>query len=89
MVIVENMLRGLPVVASNLGAYSEVLGDAGVTFRVGDSQDLARQLSRLIGNIATARTLGQAGRERALKLFSVQEMIDRHEAIYRRIAVAK
>ncbi len=89
MVIVENMLRGLPVVASNLGAYREVLGDAGVTFRVGDSRDLARQLSRLINNIATARTLGQAGRDRALKIFSVQEMIDRHEAIYRRIAVTK
>src|SRR5208337_5671622 len=29
MVIVENMLRGIPILASDLGAFVEVLGDAG------------------------------------------------------------
>ena len=46
LVVAENMLRALPVVASDLGAFTEVLGDTGLTFRTGDATALASSLSR-------------------------------------------
>ena len=45
MVIAENMLRGKAIVASDLGAFSEVLDNAGLKFRTGDALDLAARIS--------------------------------------------
>ena len=47
MVIAENMLRGKAVVASDLGAFSEVLDDTGLKFRTGDAFDLATHIFNL------------------------------------------
>jgi glycosyltransferase involved in cell wall biosynthesis len=41
VVVAENMLRGLTSVVSDLSAFQEVVGDAGVTFRTGETADLA------------------------------------------------
>ena len=48
MVIAENMLRGKAIVASDLGAFSEVLDNAGLKFRTGDAFDLSARISELI-----------------------------------------
>ncbi|CAM5779327.1 D-inositol 3-phosphate glycosyltransferase OS=Cellulomonas persica OX=76861 GN=CPE01_05020 PE=4 SV=1 [Cellulomonas persica] len=50
IVLVEAMSAGAAVVASDLGAFSRVLDDgaAGVLFRTGDSDDLARTLVRVL-----------------------------------------
>jgi len=85
LVVAENMLRGLPVVASDLGAFVEVLGDAGVTFRTGDSADLARQLASLLKQPAHALSLGQRARPRVEKVFDRARMIAAHARLYRRI----
>ncbi len=82
LVAAENMLRGLPVVASDLGAFREVLGDAGVTFRTGDAQDLARCLERLLRDYSLAASLGGLARRRILDSFSFQRMIDGHAKLY-------
>ena len=50
MVIAENMLRGKAIVASDLGAFSEVLDNAGLKFRTGDALDLAARIAELIEN---------------------------------------
>ena len=46
---VEAMASGLPGVAARTTALPETLGDAGLTFTPDDSQDLARQVNRLVG----------------------------------------
>ncbi|MBD8058697.1 glycosyltransferase family 4 protein [Cellulomonas sp. JH27-2] len=50
IVLVEAMSAGAAVVASDLGAFSRVLDDgaAGVLFRTGDSDDLARTLVEVL-----------------------------------------
>lgn len=50
IVLVEAMSAGSCVVASDLGAFRRVLdeGEAGVLFRTGDSDDLARVLTRTL-----------------------------------------
>src|ERR1700681_3442081 len=44
LVVAENMQRGLPIVTSDLGAFAEVIGEGGITFRTGDAFALAAKL---------------------------------------------
>ncbi|HYR86070.1 MAG TPA: glycosyltransferase, partial [Terriglobia bacterium] len=85
LVVAENMLRGLPVVASDLGAFVEVLGDAGFTFRTGDAAALAAALSRLLDDPSLAGRLGQRAHERALDSWSRERMLESHANVYRRV----
>ncbi len=85
LVVAENMLRGLPVVASDLGAFVEVLGDAGFTFRNGDAAALAAAISRLLDDPSLAMRLGQRARERALEFCSRERMLESHANVYHRV----
>lgn len=82
LVVAENMLRGLPVVASDLGAFVEVLGGTGLTFRTADAADLASALARLLDDPSAAARLGQQARQRALDFLSKSRMIEEHSRIY-------
>ncbi|HEV2195681.1 MAG TPA: glycosyltransferase family 4 protein [Candidatus Acidoferrum sp.] len=83
LVVAENMLRGLPVVASDLGAFVEVLGGKGLVFRTRDASDLASALARLLDDPSVGVGLGQQARRRALQSFSFSHMIDAHVCVYR------
>ena len=76
------MLRGLPVVASNLGAFVEVLGSAGLTFETGNAQALATQLTKLLDDSALRASLGQQARQRASEFCDMQRMLTAHENVY-------
>ena len=89
MVVAENMLRGLTVVASDLGAFQEVLENTGATFRTGNAADLAVHLGELLDNPAHSRQLGAAARQRVLEFFTMGRMIKAHAEIYRRTALEK
>ena len=86
LVVAENMFRALPVVASDLGAFMEVLGDTGLTFHTGDAAALAASLSRLLDDPAFATTLGRHGRERALDFCNRGRMLESHASLYRRVS---
>jgi glycosyltransferase involved in cell wall biosynthesis len=83
LVVAENMLRGLPVVASNLGALTEVLGDAGLTFETGNAQALAGQLARLLDDAGLRAELGRQAHQRAAALCDMQRMLEGHARVYR------
>ena len=85
MVVAENMLRGLPIIASDLGAFVEVLGDTGQIFRTGDSPDLAAQIERILEGPALSQRLASAAHQRIIDIFSEERMIDRHVRIYDRL----
>jgi glycosyltransferase involved in cell wall biosynthesis len=85
LVLAENMLRRLPVVASDLGAFAEVLGDAGLTFETGNSAALAAQLLRLLDDPELCAVLGRRARERASEFCDFQRMLNAHEQVYRAI----
>ncbi len=86
MVIAESMLRGILILTSDLGAFVEVLGDAGRTFKTGDSADLARQIVQLLDDPAASRRLGVAAHQRVRDFFPLSRMIEAHAQIYRRLA---
>jgi glycogen(starch) synthase len=85
LVVAENMLRGLPVVASDLGALAEVLGDAGLTFRAGDAAGLAAAMERILDSPSLAARLSLEGRRRALEFCSRERMVESHAEVYREL----
>src|SRR5215469_1353567 len=85
MVVAENMLNGIPVLASDLGAFVEVIGDAGLTFKMGDPVDLARQMSRLVDDSSLLERFRRSARQRVLDCFPMSHMIDGHTEIYYRL----
>jgi glycosyltransferase involved in cell wall biosynthesis len=89
LVIAENMSRGLPVIASDLGAFKEVLGDAGLTFRVGDANDLAQQLTKFLDDSARASSVGAKAKQRVADCYSREEMIKAHAQLYRDVYDSK
>jgi len=88
LVVAENMLRALPIVASDLGAFVEVLGGAGLTFRTGAAAALAASLGRLLDEPALAAILGRRARERALDFCDNSRMIEAHARVYRDVCAS-
>ncbi len=81
MVIVEAMAAGCAVVASDLSAFREVLGDTGVTVPVGDPGGLATAVSALLANPDRARDLGRLAKQRARR-FDWSEVVGLYRNVY-------
>ncbi len=88
LVVAETMARGMPVVASDLGAFTEVLGDSGLVFRTGDAEDLAAVLARLLDNPVLATSLGHRAHQRALDFCNKSRMIEEHASVYAQVYAA-
>lgn len=83
---IEQMMRGRAVIASDIGGLSEVVGQAGLKFPPGDPEALYNRLRRALQDPAFTTSLGDAARERALKLFTRDKMIRAHVLLYRELA---
>jgi glycosyltransferase involved in cell wall biosynthesis len=81
----EAMMNGLPVVASDIPAYRELVGDtgAGLLFPVGDAAAAAARVSRLVGDPDLRREMGERGRAHVQR-FAPSEIVPQLEACYRR-----
>lgn len=77
--LIEAMLAGLPIVASNIAVHREALGDTGLLHPVGCASSLALQLERALSDGELARRLGAAARARADGLFDIDRVADRYE----------
>ena len=83
----EAMGCEVAVVASDAGGLPEVVED-GVTGLVvprGDSTALAQAIGSLLADPERRRTMGQAGRARALRLFDWDRSAEQFEQIYREV----
>jgi glycosyltransferase involved in cell wall biosynthesis len=87
LVAVENMARGKLVIASDSGALSEVIADAGLTFPPGDVSGLARCMKQVLQDETLPAKLGSAARARAAHEFNEHQMLERHLNIYSEVAV--
>jgi glycogen synthase len=85
LVVAENMSRGLPVITSDLGAFVEVLGEGGLTFRTGDAAALAQELARILDDPALATRLAQIARQRALDFCDFHRMLEAHARVYKEV----
>jgi phosphatidylinositol alpha-mannosyltransferase len=88
-ILVEALAAGVPVVATDIPGYREVVRDGveGLLVPPDDPAALARALGRVLDDPDLARALVTAGRERA-RAFSWDEVAPRLEAVYRRAVAA-
>jgi len=82
LVAAENMARGKLLIASDSGALSEVIADAGLTFPPGDVSGLARCMKQVLQDETLPAKLGFKARERAEKEFDENGMLGKHLDIY-------
>lgn len=75
--IIEAMMMGKPVVATNIrGCREEVVdGETGVLVPIKDARRLAEAVSGCLRDPAGARLMGARGRERALRLYQEDRIV--------------
>lgn len=86
-VIMEAMIAGVPVVATDISGNRDLVipDETGYLVPVGDRAALARQANKILDDRELARRLGEAGRRRILSEFSVERMVERHVELYREV----
>ncbi|MGD1148769.1 MAG: N-acetyl-alpha-D-glucosaminyl L-malate synthase BshA [Thermoanaerobaculaceae bacterium] len=85
----EAMACGVPVVASNAGGLPELVahGEGGFVFPVGDTGAMAGCVISLLSDPRELARQRKLARSRAVEHFSVAKVVDRYEALYRRLLV--
>lgn len=83
-VILEAMLMGLAVIATDVGAVREVVEDSvtGYVVPPEDPQAIAKAALRLLRDDDLRARMGRAGRKRAVERFSVERCVDVHLQAY-------
>lgn len=86
--LLEAMAAGLPVLASDVGGNKELIEAerSGLLFPSGDASVLAGQLGRLLASADLRARLGAAAQVRARSEFSLEAMLARYAALYRRVS---
>lgn len=84
MVCLEAFAVGTPVIASDLGALPDILGDSGLVFQPGNAADLERQVRHLLENPGLAELLGAHGRREYVKRYAPQRNCDALVDVYER-----
>jgi glycosyltransferase involved in cell wall biosynthesis len=83
--VVESMLCGAAIVATDVGGVSEALGSAGVLVNAHDPAGLASAIGRLLESPRARRSLGEAARARALRHFTEDEFVEQYRVSYQRL----
>lgn len=86
-VLMEAMAAGLPVVSTALAGVPEMVeeGVTGLLVPEHEPARLAEAMARLLGQPELARSLGQAGRQRAANLFSIEQSAQELRALFRNV----
>ena len=89
-VILEGMLLGKPVIASDAGGVRELIadGDTGYLTPPGDAAALAARLRTVLAAPEAARAIGARARQWARQHCSLQQHVDSMSAIYETVARA-
>jgi len=83
----EAMSCEVPVVATLAGGLPEVVvdGETGYLCPVGDVEGMAAAVLRLFSDEDLRRRMGEAGRRRAVEVFSQDGVVQQYRAIYERV----
>jgi glycosyltransferase involved in cell wall biosynthesis len=91
IVAAEAMGHGLPVIAARTGGLTDVVDDGvnGLHFEPGDVGALAECMTRLWNDPHLARSLGAAGRAKAIREYHKEVYCTRLERLYESVAARK
>ena len=83
LTILEAMATALPVVAGSVGGNPEVVIDQETGFLVGSNpQEFAAAIAALLSNPAKRQTMGDAGRWRVKRHFTIERMVNDYADAY-------
>ena len=84
LVVLEAWAYGKPVIVARAGALPAVVtdGENGLLVEYGDPVGLAAAIERLLGNDGLASCLGAAGREKLLRMYRWDHVVERVEHAY-------
>jgi glycosyltransferase involved in cell wall biosynthesis len=73
----EAMVTGLPIVSTTIGGIPEMVveNETGFLVEPGDAVSLAGAIEKVTNDQSLGQKLGQAGYERAQKLFSIEKNV--------------
>jgi glycosyltransferase involved in cell wall biosynthesis len=82
----EAMLQACPLVCTDTSGLAEIVvhGVSGLKARPEDPGDLARQMRRILDDVALGQALGRAGREYVLQQHAPAAVVGRNLDVYRR-----
>lgn len=83
--VVEAMMVGKPVIATDVGGIKEALGECGILVRPRDPEGLAQGIITLLESPKLASLMGQEGRNRALNFFTLEQVLGNHFNSYIRL----
>ena len=89
--VIEAMACALPIVATAVGGFLELVkdGENGFLVPVGDADALAQALARLIKDRDLLRRIGAANRRVAEEKFDIADTVRNYEELYLRLLEAK
>jgi len=84
--VIEAMAHGLPIITTNVGGSPDLLSPgAGILIPPGDSAALANAMQCLASDSALRKQMGQAARDRYLKLFAPDSVLSMLVSTYSRL----
>ncbi|MFW5868282.1 MAG: glycosyltransferase family 4 protein [Armatimonadota bacterium] len=85
--LAEGAFLGKPVVGSDAPGIREALvdGETGLLAPSGDPRGLANAIDTILSNSGMAEEMGERGRRRAMKMFTLDHMVERAEGLYQQI----
>jgi glycosyltransferase involved in cell wall biosynthesis len=88
--ILEGMAMGKPIIATYVGGNPELVihERTGLLVPPGNPDRLAEAILRILGDQALRTQLGNAGRQRIVTSFRVEEMVHQLEGLYQKLAIA-
>jgi glycosyltransferase involved in cell wall biosynthesis len=83
--LIEALASSRPVVATRVGGVPDVVDDGvtGYLVRPGDTHAVAERLAMLAADPELRRRMGAAGRERVLRRYAVDRLVDDVDRLYR------
>ena len=89
--ILEAMASGLPVIATNVGANTELIGHGieGYLYSPGDLKSLSGYIAELIRNEACLSKMGEAARNKIVKSYSINKMVSSYKDLYEEVLSKK
>ena len=88
LVLLEGMVMGKPIVATNAGGVPEIIADrvTGILVKPADANAIADAVIYILSNPEIGRKMGRAGQERVERLFDVKMMVKKIENVYAEIS---
>jgi glycosyltransferase involved in cell wall biosynthesis len=84
--VVEAMMTGKPVVATDVGGIREALGNTGFLVTPRNPTEFAQSITLLLNNPNLRQSMGRDARERALNYFTLDKVKDHHLKTYIKLA---